>query len=190
MVNTKFVPSGITGTWIKKSIHEVIEKYLSDSWTENDLPKKSEISFGYVLGQNVTDVRKSVALKCLDGGQEIIDKGTNYASAMYVNKVVAHLEGRLTTGNFQRDSPVSLEQMKLQIIDIINGNPLALAVTEGIHRMVATTSDPVYPLKDRVNWFGLDVNITVTRFMTRIFTDPLLIGSNFKDENYKDENFN
>jgi hypothetical protein len=163
----KFVPSGFTGLWTEKYVHEVIEKYLSDSWTEDDIPKKSEISFGYALGQNVTDVRKSVALKCLDGGQEVIDKGTNYASAIYVNKVVVHLEGRLASGNFQKDSPVSLEQTKLKIINIINGDPLALKEEEGYHRMVINSSDPVYPLKDKVNFFGLDVNITVTRFMTR-----------------------
>jgi len=167
-VVTKFIPSGFIGTWTEKYVHEVIEKYLSDSWTENDIPKKSEISFGYALGQNVGDTRKSVALKCLDGGQEIYDKGTNYASCMYINKVVAHLEGRLSTGNFQKDSPVQLEQTKLKIMNIINGNPLALKDTEGFHRMVTTSSDPVYPLKDRPNFFGLDINITVTRFMTRI----------------------
>jgi hypothetical protein len=165
---TKFVPSGFTGEWVLKPMNEVIEKYLSDTWTENDTPKKSEISFGYALGQNVGDTRKVVALKCLDGGQENYDKGTNYASCMYINKVVVHLEGRLITGNFQKDSPIQLEQMKLKIMDIINGDPMALKDIEGIHRMLASTSDPVYPLKDKVNWFGLDVNITTTRFMSRI----------------------
>ncbi len=187
----KFVPSGFTGTWTEKYIHEVIEKYLYDSWTENNIPKRSEISFGYALGQNVSDSRKSVALKCLDGGQEVIDKGTNYASAMYVNKVVVHLEGRLSTGNFQKDSPVSLEQTKLQIMNIINGDPMALINTEGIFRMVASSSDPVYPLKDRVNFFGLDVNITVTRFMTRVEVSETMMmdftPQNFKSENYKME---
>lgn len=164
---TRFIPSGFTGEWVLKPINEIMEKHLYDSWTDDDIPKRSEISFGYALGQNVGDVRKSVALKCLDGGGDILDKGTNYASAMYINKVVVHLEGRLISGNFQKDSPVQLEQCKLKILDIINGNPLALRETEGIHRMVSNSSDPVYPLKDRTNYFGLDVNITVTRFMTR-----------------------
>lgn len=163
----KFVPSGFSGSWTEKYVHEIIEKHLSDTWTENDIPKKSEISFGYALGQNVGDIRKSVALKCIDGGFEILDKGTNYASAMYINKVIVHLESRLVSGNFQKDSPITLEQTKLTIINIINGDPLALRETEGIHRIIASTSDPVYPIKDRVNWFALDVNITVTRFMTR-----------------------
>lgn len=166
----RFVPSGFSGTWVEKYVHEVIEKYLSDSWTEDHIPKKSDISFGYALGQNVSDTRKIVALKCLDGGFEIYDKGTNYASCMYINKVVVHLEGRLISGNFQKDSPIQLEQMKLNILNIINGDPLALKDAEGFHRMVAVSSDPVYPLKDKVNWFGLDLNITVTRFMTRIIT--------------------
>lgn len=170
MVRHEFKPSSITGTWEKKYVNEIIEKYLSDSWTEDDTPKKSEISFGYALGQEVGTVatRKSVAIKCLDGGLKVIDKGTNYASAVYVNTVVAHLEGRLATGNFQKDSPVSLEQTKQTIIDIINGDPIALQSSEGFNRMIAESSDPVYPLKDRPNFFGLDVNITVTRFMTRI----------------------
>ena len=152
----RFVPSGFTGTWTEKYVHEIIEQYLSTSWTETDIPKKSEISFGYALGQNVSDTRKSIALKCIDGGQEIIDKGTNYASAIYINKVAVHLEGRLSTGNFQRDSPLTLEQTKLKILNIINGDPLALRDTEGFHRMVGSSSDPVYPLKDKVNWFGLE----------------------------------
>jgi hypothetical protein len=87
---------------------------------------------------------------------------------MYINKVAVHLESRLVSGNFQKDSPINLEYTKLTILDIINGNPLALKDSEGIHRMVATSSDPVYPLKDKINWFGLDVNIIVTRFMTRV----------------------
>lgn len=164
----KFIPSGFSGTWTIKPINEIIEKYLSDTWTEDDVPKKSEISFGYALGQNVSDTRKSIALKCVDGGGEVLDKGTNYASAMYINKVIVHLESRLASGNFQKDSPISLEYTKLKILDIINGNPLALNDTEGIHRMVASSSDPVHPIKDRVNWFYLDVNIIVTRFMTRV----------------------
>lgn len=164
----RFVPSGFTGTWTEKYVHEIVEKYLSDAWTEDDIPKKSEISFGYALGQNVNDTRKSIALKCIDGGQDVIDKGTNYASTIYINKVAVHLESRLVTGNFQRDSPINLEQAKLKILNIINGDPLALRETEGIHRMIASSSDPVYPIKDRVNWYALDVNITVTRFMTRV----------------------
>ena len=171
MVRHEFKPSSIVGIWVKKYVNEIIEKYLSDNWTEdNDTPKKSEISFGYALGQEVgtATARKKVAIKCLDGGLKIIDKGTNYASAIYINTVVAHLEASLTTGNFQKDSPISLEQTKQTILDIINGDPTALQVSEGFNRMIAETSDPVYPLKDRPNFFGLDVNITVTRFMTRI----------------------
>lgn len=170
MPRKKFVPSGFVGTWTEEYVNEIIEKYLMDTWTETDIPKKSEISFGYALGQEVgtSATRKIVALKCLDGGLKTFDKGTNYASAMYINTVVVHLEGRLTSGNFQKDSPVSLEQTKQTILDIINGDPLALRETKGIHRMIAESSDPVYPLKDRPNFFGLDVNITVTRFMTRV----------------------
>ena len=168
----QFVPSSIVGAWTKKYVNEIIEKYLSDSWLETDTPKKSEISFGYAMGQEVgtSTTRKLVAVKCLDGGLKIIDKGTNYASAIYMNTVVAHLEGRLLQGNFQKDSPISLEQTKMTILDIINGNPTALTGIEGINRMIAESSDPVYPLKDRPNFFGLDVNIMVTRFMTRIDT--------------------
>lgn len=168
-MGTKFIPSGFIGIWTEKYVHELVEKHLSDNWTEDDIPKKSEIKFGYLLEQNV-GTRVSLSLKCVDGGQEIFDKGTNFASCLYLSKVIVHLEGRLIMQNFSKDYPIGLEQMKLKVLNVINSDPTALKDTEGIHKMSAETSDPIYDIKDKQNWFALDVNITATRFMSRVTT--------------------
>ena len=168
MVNMKFVPSGFTGDWIQKPLEGIIEKHLADNWTEEDVPKKSEIKFGYLLNQNVGDVRTSLAIKCIDYGQEIYDKGTNYASCVFVNKVIVHIEGRRLMDNVSKISPINFEEMKLKITSIINGDPMALVSTEGIHRMIVENTDPIYPIKDKQNWFATDLNVTITRYMSRM----------------------
>jgi hypothetical protein len=168
MVTIKFLPSGFAGEWTVKPIEKIIEKHISDNWTEDDVPKKSEIKFGYLLSQNVGDVRTSTAIKCIDNGQVIFDKGTNYASCMFVNKVIVHIEGRRLMENAARASPLGFEDMKLKVTSIINSDPMALKDTEGIHRMIVDVTDPIYPIKDRQNWFATDLNVTVTRFMSRI----------------------
>ena len=186
----KFVPSGRLEIYTEKLANEVVEKYLADSWTEDDTPKKSEIRFGYLLNQNVGDNRTSLSLKCLDGGQDVIDKGTNFASAIYLNKVIVHMEGRKIMNNATQDYPIELEQMKLKIINVINTDPTYLKSSEGYHRMVASTSDPISKLKDKQNWFYVDVYITVTRFMSQIDTDLLNLNPDFNPLNYKPENYN
>jgi hypothetical protein len=168
MVTSTFVPSGFLGDWVLKPMEGIIEKYLADNWTENDVPKKSEIRFGYLLSQNVGDVRTSLTLKCIDNGQEIYDKGTNYASCLFVNKVIVHIEGRRIMENVTKISPVGFEEMRLKVISIINSDPLGLKDSEGIHRLLVDISDPVYPIKDKQNWFAMDINVTTTRFMSRI----------------------
>jgi hypothetical protein len=168
MVTYEFIPSGFVGEWEGKLVNKIIEKYLEDTWTEDDTPKKSEIKFGYILEQNISELKVTLALKCMDNGQKIIDKGTNYASCIYVNDVTVHIEGRKISDNYARDYPIGLEQVKLKVLNIINSDPLALKDTEGIHKLSIDVTDPVYPIKDKPNWFYLDIHVTVTRFMSKI----------------------
>jgi hypothetical protein len=168
MVTVKYIPSGFQGDWVIKPIDRVIEKYLADNWTEDDMPKKSEIKFGYLLAQNVGDIRTSLALKCIDYGSEVYDKGTNYASCIISNKIVVHIEGRRIMENVTRIMPLWFEEMKLKILTVISADPLALKDTEGIHRLSVDTTDPIIPIKDKQNWFSMDINLTVTRFMSRV----------------------
>ena len=70
--------------------------------------------------------------------------------------------------NVSKISPINFEEMKLKITSIINGDPMALVSTEGIHRMIVENTDPIYPIKDKQNWFATDLNVTITRYMSRM----------------------
>lgn len=161
----KIVPTGLTD-YNSNYLHEIIEDYLYQNWSETDLPPRSQIKFNYKMDQNVVTGAKS-ALKCEDAGTLDNDSMYNNDTAWReVHGIDIWLESRAIS-NFAQDAPIELFQMKNKIRDIISRDRLALR-NVGVQLMTFYDTDRVEQDEIATYIFRMKVQLRLTQFMERI----------------------
>lgn len=162
---TKIVPVGLNDHNVDY-LHEIIEDYLYENWTDSDIPPRNQIKFSYKIDQNVVSGSKN-ALKCEDGGTLDEESLYNNDSAWKeIHGVNIWLESR-AINNFVNDAPIELFQMKNKIRDIVNKDRLALR-NQGIHLLRFYDTDGVEQDEIATYIFRMKVEIRCTQFFEKI----------------------
>jgi hypothetical protein len=162
----EFVPSGLTSD-NTSFIHEIIEDYLYNQWTDTDAVPRNTIRFSYKLDQNVVFNAKN-ALKCYDAGTNIESMVTNDSAMIHYTDVNITIETR-AINNLINDIPVEIHGIKKKILNVINGNKTALR-SSGIHLMNIESNEMAIQDDKNPNVYTMTLNLRATQFMDKKIT--------------------
>ena len=139
----KYVPIGLVNDDNTNLIHETLEDYLFNKWSDTDPIPRNQIRFSYKMDQNVsTNARNSI--KTFDFGSNLnpeTGNTTNDSMKQEITTVQIVVETR-SINNLQNDVPIELYKIKKQIRDIIQGDRTGLRPS-GIHLMTLLSNETI-----------------------------------------------
>ena len=121
-------------------VHEVIEDYLYNQWSDADVVPRNRIRFSYKVDQNLI-FNANCALKCYDNGSNEQPMYSNDAAIVVDNEILVICEVR-SINNLANDVPNELITMKNKIRNVMMTNRMALE-NQGIVLITWVDSDPV-----------------------------------------------
>ena len=136
---SEWVPVGLE-TQNNLLVHEQIEDYLYNQWTDADPVPRNRIRFSYKVDQNLV-FNANCALKCYDNGSNEEGMYTN-DSAIHANTEVLIVCEVRSINNLANDVPNELVMMKNKIRNVIMKDRMALQ-DQGILLMTWLDNEPI-----------------------------------------------
>ena len=160
----KIVPVGLND-YNSNFLHEIIEDYLYQNWSDADIVPRNQIKFSYKVDQNVSPTARH-AIKCYDGGSfENESMYNNDTGWKEIHDIDVIIESR-GINNFVNDAPIEIFHMKNKIRDIINRDRTALR-NVGIHMMTYVDDDRVEQDEQATYIYRMKVDVRCLQFMER-----------------------
>lgn len=161
---TQLVPVG-TSNYNPNYLHEIVENYLYEHWSDSDPVPRNQIKFSYKMDQNVqTGARNS--LKCYDGGKANETEPMYLGDQAFIETPMVHvvIESR-AINNFVNDAPIELYKMDNKIRDVINLNREGLKPYASLITYI--NADPVEQDQDAPYIWRIKIYLRLKQFLER-----------------------
>jgi len=119
----EYVPVGLSSQ-NNLLVHEILEDYLYNQWSDSDTLPRNRIRFSYKVDQNLL-FNANCALKCYDNGSDEESMYSNDGAMISNTEILVVCECR-SINNIINDVPNELVMMKNKIRNVIMGNRVAL----------------------------------------------------------------